>query len=514
MLEIRNLNIQVTKDDHSLVNDLSFVLNKNDKFAVIGLEGNGKSTLLKAIYDNALIPYTTITGTIDSSNSKLGYLPQSITENWSNTTVYDYLLKKKHDSIIEQEDYLKLNKLSKVLGRVKFNLKLLTETKLVSEYSGGEIVKLGLAKILLDEPDILLLDEPTNDLDLETILFLEDFILNEERPILFISHDEALLENTTNGIIHLTQTHKKTKAITIVSKTSYNDYKSSRIRSLDSEEMIARKQRSDYKIKMRKYNKVFSRVEHLQNQAVRNPTTGRLLAKKMKSLKSTSKRLLKEKDKFIDIPEREEAIDIYFDTNVSIPLGKTVINITIEPLTIKGKILSKKVDLLIKGNKKLAIIGMNGSGKTTFLKEIYNQNINRDDISIGYMSQNYEDVFIKEETALQFLLTDPDKLKETRIRKMMGALHFTREEMINPITSLSGGQKAKLLFLKMVIDKNNVLLLDEPTRNLSPLSSPIIHNLLLNFKGSIICITHDRTFIENVFDEVYVLDLEGLKKIS
>ncbi len=514
MLEIRNLNIQVTKDDHELVNDLSFVLNKNDKYALIGLEGNGKSTLLKAIYDKALIPYTTITGTIDFSNYKIGYLPQSITENWSNTTVYDYLLQKKSDSTIEQEDYLKLNKLSKVLGRIGFNLDLLSDTKLISEYSGGEIVKLGIAKILLDEPDILLLDEPTNDLDLETILFLEDFITNQELPILFISHDEALLKNTANGIIHLTQTHKKTKAITYVSKTSYNDYKSSRIRSLDSDEMIARKQRSDYKIKMRKYNQVFSRVEHLQNQAVRNPTGGRLLKKKMKSLKSTSKRLEKEKEKFIDIPEREEAIDLYFDKNVSIPSGKTVFNINIKPLEIDNRILSNKIELLIKGNKKIAIIGMNGSGKTTLMKIIYEQNVSREDISIGYMSQNYEDIFIKDETALEFLQKDPDKKRETIIRKMMGSLHFAREEMISPIISLSGGQKAKLLFLKMVIDKNNVLLLDEPTRNLSPLSSPVIYNLLLNFKGSIICITHDRTFIENVFDEVYILDIEGLKLLT
>ena len=275
--------------------------------------------------------------------------------------------------------------------------------------------------------------------------------------------------------------------------------------------MIARKQRADFKNKVVKYNQVYSKVEHQQNQAVRDPILGRLLAKKMKSLKSTNKRLMKEKEKFIDIPEREEAIDIFFDSNVSIPQGKTVINIAIEPLKIDGRILSKKVELLIKGSKKIAIIGKNGSGKTTLMKHIYEQNINRKDISIGYMSQNYEDILEKDKTALENLQSNPDKNKETKIRKMMGALYFTREEMISPVDSLSGGQKAKLFFLKMVIDKNNVLLLDEPTRNLSPLSSPVIHNLLLDFKGAIICITHDRSFIDNVFDELYVLDEEGLK---
>jgi ATPase subunit of ABC transporter with duplicated ATPase domains len=129
------------------------------------------------------------------------------------------------------------------------------------------------------------------------------------------------------------------------------------------------------------------------------------------------------------------------------------------------------------------------------------------------MSQNYDEQLDGSKTALELLIDPRDKERSGSVRKMMGALHFTREEMLYKQTDLSGGQKAKLLLLKMVLDKCNVLILDEPTRNLSPLSIPVIHNLLLSFQGAIICVSHDRNFIENVFDDVLLLDEKGLKKL-
>lgn len=512
MLEIKNLSIKKKQEERGLINNLSFVLNAGDKYAVIGLEGNGKSTLLKAIMGYEL-SYVDISGTININQSRLGYLPQTLSPQWRDELVIDYLLKNHIDDIPDAETYRMFALIDRTLEYVKFDHKLFDESKKISEYSGGEIVKLGLVKILMRNPDILLLDEPTNDLDLETIFFLEDFIQNESRPILFISHDEILLENTANGIIHLVQIHKKQIAMSYFEKCGYEEYKEKRNLAMISQEMIARKQRSDFKRKMEKFMQVYQKVEHQQNQAVRNPALGRLLAKKMKSLKSTENRFQKEKEEFIDIPEYEESIDLFFDDSVSLPNNRVVIDYHKDTLKVEGRILSKDIRLLLKGPAKICIIGKNGCGKTTLLKDVLKNILEKPNLKIGYMAQDYDEQIDIEKNALSVIIDPRDKKKQAHVRKMMGALQFTREEMLYKWKRLSGGQKAKLLLLKMVYEGNNVLILDEPTRNLSPLSIPIIHQLLLSYKGAIICVSHDRSFIENVFDDIYVLDSKGLNKL-
>lgn len=512
MLEVRNINIKKVSEDRELIKNLSFTVNKGDKIAIIGLEGNGKSTLLKSImgFD---IPYVDVQGTISYNNMRIGYLPQSVKQDYESMNVLEFLLKKTPYSDIDPEDYRKLGLLEKTLKEVQFDIKAYSDDKLMSEFSGGESVKLGLAKILLDDPDILLLDEPTNDLDLNTILFLEEFILNESRPILFISHDEALLKNTANAIIHLTIGQKKRIAASFFERVDYETYKYSRKLALDSQEMIAKKQRSNFDKKMRRYRQIFQKVEHLQNETVRDPSAARLLAKKVKSMKSQEKRYQREQDEFLDIPEREEEINLFFDSYEKIPKSKRVIDFSLEELKIESNILARDINLLIRGPEKVAIIGNNGCGKTTLIKQIHKKLQTRKDITVGYMPQHYEEYLKDYDTALDVLLSSPDKDLETKYRKMLGALQFTREEMLYPPTMLSGGQKAKLFLLKMVIDGANVLILDEPTRNLSPLSIPVIHQILLSFQGTILAITHDRTFLDNVFDEIYVLQENGLKKL-
>lgn len=512
MLEIRNLSVNKKTEDRELIKDLSFNLNPGDKFAVIGTEGNGKSTLLKIILGLDL-NYVEYSGNINTNNARIGYLPQSIKDKWESTNVIDYLLKDNPKDELIIENYSKLSTLDRILQNVKFNKEDFDDNKTIGEYSGGEVVKLGLVKILLKDPDVLLLDEPTNDLDLDTILFLEDFIKNDDRPILFISHDEALLQNVANGIIHLVQTHKKTKALSFFEKSTYDEYKESRNLMLDSQEMIAKKQRSDFKKKMEKYHQIYQKVEYLQNQTVRNPSAARLLAKKIKSLKSTEKRFLKEKENFTDIPEREEEIWLFFDENIYIPNNRVLIDYKLNNLEVNGKSLSKNIRLFLKGPSKICIIGKNGCGKTTLLKDIYDKLSNRDNIKVGYVGQNYDEQLNPDKSAVDLLVDSRNKKLAGPARKMMGALNFTTEEMLYKQNRLSGGQKAKLLLLKTVMDKANVLILDEPTRNLSPLSIPVIHNLLLNFKGAIICVSHDRNFIENVFDDIYVLNENGLNKL-
>lgn len=513
MLEVRKLSIKKISENRTLISQLSFVLNKNDKFAIIGLEGIGKSTLLKVILNQSKLDYIEISGEVASNQHRLGYLPQSIREDWKNDTVIDFLLKEYPESTIHPEDYQRLALLDKVLNDLGFKKESFNDEKQLSSFSGGELVKLGLVKILLKDPDILLLDEPTNDLDLETILFLEDFILNEERPILFISHDEALLEHTANGIIHLVQVHKQTKAISYFEKCSYLEYKERRNLNLSSQEMIARKQRQVHKKKMDRFRQIYQKVEHLQNQAVRNPTMGRLLKKKMHSLKSTKARYEKEEKQFAPIPEREEEINLFFESGIELPNNKSVLEWIDQSLVIGDRVLSEHINLSVKGPEKIAIIGKNGVGKSTFIRKIHHELMQNNTLKIGYMSQHYDDGLPLESKVLDFILDSQERERESKIRTMLGSLGFTTEETLYTIKQLSGGQKAKLMLLKLVLDRPNVLLLDEPTRNLSPLSIPVIYQLLNDYRGSIICVTHDRNFIESVFEKVYMLTENGMDMI-
>lgn len=506
MLEVKNIHIRKKSEERELINSLSFTMHEYDKYAIIGVEGSGKSSLLKTINQMEL-DYIETSGSI-KCNGKIGYLSQFITDGFDDQLVLDFLLKEQPNSDIYPEDYSLLGLLDKILNYVHFDVDALDETKTMNQFSGGEKVKLGLAKMLLREPDILLLDEPTNDLDLDTVLFLEQFITNETRPVLFISHDERLLEHTANGIIHLSQVHKFQKAQTFFEKMPYKTYKQSRKLALDSQEMVAKKQRAEHKKKVERFRQIYQKVEHQQNQAVRNPSLARLLAKKMKSLKSMEKRM--DKEEFLDIPEREEEIDLFFEEN-KIPASRVILDYHTDKLTINDLVLSEDINLTIKGPTKVCIIGKNGSGKTTLLKEFVKELETRDNIRVGYMSQDYDDL-LSNETALSYVMKGRISSEEGRIRKMMGALHFTREEMLYQTSNLSGGQKAKLILLKMVLDKVNVLILDEPTRNLSPLSIPVIHSMFIAFQGAIIAVSHDRSFIENVFDEVYELNNKGLHK--
>ena len=230
----------------------------------------------------------------------------------------------------------------------------------------------------------------------------------------------------------------------------------------------------------------------------------------MKSLKSQEKRYEREKENFTEIPDVEEAITIKNVVTKEIPSGKMVLDISIPSLVQGEKELSRNVSLSIFGSKHVVIIGRNGAGKTTFLKKIYEDLKTREDIQVGYMSQNYDELLDLDKTPLE-LLTENDKSKDfqTQVRTYLGSLKFTKEEVLGKIENLSGGQKAKLLLIKLILDQSNVLILDEPTRNLSPLSNPVIRKLLKEFKGTIISVSHDRKYIDEVCNEIYELTPEG-----
>lgn len=492
MLQINNLNLIKRGTNQILLQDFSFALNKGDKIALISEEGNGKSSLLKTIINKeAVDDYLIVTGDITTSHI-VGYLPQFLENQEQSIQTY----------FKNYQDY----EFIKYFNEFKIDIK--DYNRLLNSLSGGEKIKLQIIKLLLKDPDFLLLDEPSNDLDIETLEWLESFINSFEGGILFVSHDEVLLENCANGIIHIEQLIKKTKPKHSIHKLDYKSYVLKRQELYDRNMMIASKQREDYKEKMEKYTQILQKVHHAQSTITRqDPSTGRLLKKKMKSVISTGKRFEREKENFLEIPDQEESIIAKFEASVNVPQGKTLLDLKLDKLTIGNKVLSNDIELLIKGPTKIGIIGQNGSGKSTLLR-IIKDNIISD--SVGYMPQNYQETLDMNLDAVSFIHPYQDK---TLIRKFLGAMKFTHQEMESPIGNLSGGQQAKILFLKMVYDKNDVLVLDEPTRNFSPLSNPEIRKALKEFNGCIISVSHDRKYLKEVCDKVLNLDKNGLVSV-
>lgn len=513
MLEFNNVSISLTKDNRPIVKKFTFVLHPNEKIAIIGEEGNGKSTLLKAIVNRSLVEtYAEVSGKINTDGLHIGYLEQSLDSNWNNEPVINYFLK---PSPFEEIDYDNYNLISDMYSYIaKFGLRenILDDEELIGHLSGGEKVKLQLVKILCHKPDVLLLDEPTNDIDIETLEWLENFINQATTPVLYVSHDETLLERTATGIIHLEQIKRKTDCRHTISYMTYSEYISARARNLSHQEQVAKKERTDYNKQMAGFREVYQKVEHQQNTITRaDPHGAALLKKKMKSLKSQEKRYEREKSEFTEIPDVEEAINIKNSDIESIPNGKVILELDLPSLNVSGKELSKNINLTVRGAEHIVIIGHNGCGKTTLMKSIYDILSKKDDIHLGYMPQNYEELLDLEKTPVEMLTTnDVSKEFVTKVRTYLGSLKFTEEEVLNKIKYLSGGQKAKLLILKLILDASNVLILDEPTRNLSPLSNPVIRQTLKDFNGTIISVSHDRKYIEEVCDKIYELTPNGL----
>lgn len=511
IITIKDLSVKTLKG-RVLIDNFSLVLNDDDKIAIIGEEGNGKSTLLKIInQDKSLNEYVTYDGEIAINEDVIGYLPQRIDVNWLEKHLSDYFIKQEPDDKTSDYDTLKWSRMLEIAAKFRLDKRLIKEDHCLKTLSGGELIKIQLIKIMIDEPDVLLLDEPTNDLDIKALYFLEQFMLTQKIPIIFVSHDEMLLKKVANGIIHIEQLKKKQEAKCSFLPISYQEYLDYRNQKLIKDTMIARKEKAEYDIKKDKWQRLYQSVDYNLNAVSRqDPHQAKMLKRKMTAVKAQKRKL--DAIDLPKIPDPEEAINLFFPS-VNLPKQKIILDLNVPTLTINDRVLANDINLFIRGNSKVMIIGDNGVGKTTLLNLIY-QKLIQNNIRVGYMRQNYIDEKDEDLSCLQYLGVDKNKQEATLVRKYLGNLKFTFDETEQAVRDLSGGQRAKLILLDLVYHAYPVILMDEPTRNLSPLTNPVIQKMIKQYQGCVIAISHDRSFIDAIADKVYELRSDGLVEVN
>ncbi|HFU4203674.1 TPA: ATP-binding cassette domain-containing protein [Streptococcus suis] len=507
LLTTQHLSLDHQKDLRNLVHDLNLIVNPGDKIAIIGEEGNGKSSLLQALMDTSLVTdYLLLSGSIQRHFHSPVYIPQSLSMEIAEQTLNDYFF----GDIDSDIDY---GLLYLYADQLQFDSDRFASQQIIGSLSGGEKLKIQLIKSLACLSDIIFLDEPSNDLDLDTLLWLENHMITSPKTILFVSHDEDFLNKTATKIIHLESVKKKTLAQTRVVELDYQDYAQKRQQAYQKQVQQARNDQKEFDKAMNKHLRQKSQVRHtLLN--THDATLGRLIAKKMKNVLSREKRYERMKENLTQVPFHEDAISLFFSDISPLPARKQVLQLENFQLNVDGRQLVKGINFSLKGQDKIGIIGPNGVGKSSFLKMIAQKLGQRIDINLGYMPQHYSEILDGDSTPLEFLLEDGGREKEQVILTHLASLQFTRQEVHHRISELSGGQKAKLLLLKMVLEQANFLLLDEPSRNFSPTSQPYIRQLFANYTGGLVCVSHDRRFLKEVCQRIYRLTENGLEELE
>ena len=509
MVQVSHLTLIHKKDLRTLVQDLSFVLNEGDKVAVIGEEGNGKSTLIQWMRDPELIEsYCQWEGTV-SGASGAGYLAQQLSEEEKSHSIYEFCCESEGFQILSCKE------LGDIARQLSFPVEEYYSDRAVGTLSGGEQIKLQLSRLLFDKPQVLFLDEPSSDIDLKVLEWLEKFINNYKGIVLYISHDEVLMERTATAILHIEHPREGKPPRSGLHRMDYATYVERRLSGISTQERLAKKERAEFDEKVDRFRRIQQSVEHAQSAVSRqDPSIGRLLKKKMHTVMSIGRRLEKEEERLTERPEVEEAIFLRFSPEIHLPAGKTVLDFSLPILSVGEKTLSRDIRLRVMGGEKVGIIGHNGAGKTTLLRLIARELTERCDLRAAFMPQDYADILPMEMNPLDFLSPSGHRDDITRASTFLGSIRFAREEMFHPMKELSGGQKAKIFLTQMMLEDSNVLIMDEPTRNFSPLSGPQIRAVLSGYGGAIISVSHDRKFLYEVCDKVYTLTENGLALVE
>lgn len=510
-------NISKAFGTDQILSDVSFHINENEKVAIVGANGAGKSTLFKIIM-NELSPDTG--NVIFSKGTTVGYLAQH--QNLaSENTIYDELLAIKQDIItldhkirqmeqdmthlngerLEQllESYTRLTHefeekngyayRSEIVGVLK-GLGFTEEDfhKKTNTLSGGQKTRVSLGKLLLSKPDIILLDEPTNHLDLESIAWLENYLLNYNGTVVIVAHDRYFLNKVVSKIIEL-ECGKST-----VFQGNYTDY--------------ATKKASIRDARMKQYLNQQREIKHQEEVIAKLRSFNR--EKSIKRAESREK-LLNKMD-IIEKPITEnQAMKLTFEP--SVVSGTDVLSVKQLKKSFDNITLFENLSFEIKRGEKVSIIGNNGTGKTTILKILMNR-LTPDagevsfgsNVKIGYYDQEHQ-VLDMDKTVFEELHDTYPSMTQTKIRNTLASFLFTEDDVFKRIKDLSGGERGRVSLAKLMLSEANLLILDEPTNHLDIISKELLENALNNYTGTVLYVSHDRYFINQTATRI--LELAG-----
>ena len=510
----------------TLFKNITFSIDQKDKIGVIGVNGAGKTTLIKMmleIEENDVDPSTDRRGTISKKgNLKVGYLSQNINLNYENTvfeelmTVFSSVLedyKKIHELSlrlnIEEENFDKImEELSAVSTRyeqaegysIEYKVKqILNGLSLpedlwnlkIGDLSGGQKSRTALGKILLEEPELLILDEPTNHLDLVAIEWLEKFLKDYNKAVMVVSHDRYFLDNVANRIFEIEgktlRTYKGNFTDYTIQKKAYlsgavKAFEKEQDKIKKIEEYVQRYKAGIKSKQARGRQKLLDRMEKMENP---------VFAKRKMKLKFEIER--PSVDRVLKIEKLSKSYD--------------------------GKKLFENLNLEIFRGERVGIIGKNGVGKSTLLKIVNGlEKADRgtvtigEKVSIGYYDQNHQGLDLKATILNEFLYNYP--MSEEQVRTLAGAFLFPEDDVMKVIGSLSGGEKARVTLMKLILKKANFLILDEPTNHLDIYSREVLEEALEDYEGTILVVSHDRYFLEGIVNTIYEITEEGAEKFK
>ena len=509
-----------------LFRDISFVVGNRDRIGLVGKNGAGKSTLMKVVAGKQEYESGSV---VISAGQTIGYLPQEMVPSSQISvleealTAFDVLnrmektLEQLTIQIAESTDYESkeyenlLQTHSELSERIVMmgadNRQAETEkillglgflhsdfSRKMTEFSSGWQMRVELAKLLLQKPEVLLLDEPTNHLDIESIQWLENFLRSYYGAVILVSHDRTFLDNITTRTIEIT-------AGKIYDyKTNYSEYV-----KLHAERMEQQQSRLNNQQKQIAQTEKF--IERFRYKAT-----------KSKQVQSRIK-LLEKMDK-IEIDDIDTS-SIHFRFPPAPHSGKVVLETELLNKNYGEKIVLKEVNILIEKGEKVAFVGKNGEGKSTLSKIIVGEIESSGGgcrlghaVSIGYFAQNQAALLDGEKTVFETIDEVAVGDVRTRIRNILGSFLFDENDIEKKVKVLSGGEKTRLALAKLLLEPVNLLVLDEPTNHLDMLSKDILKMALMQYDGTLIVVSHDRDFLQGLTDTIYEFSHHKVKQFK